>query len=162
VQLVKIANALTNLKRYDEALAKFAEARDRLVRIGEESELQKKVTVHKNLFSVDAIPQVIARIEQEVKRTQEALGRNLLRDGPVCIGAIAAAGLSGESASAPSEWPVLRELDRAIHASMKVLSDLLVLDLAARLITHQSKGPTYIRGHFTPLMRLARPSGVEC
>ena len=125
VQLGKIASALTNVKRYDEALANFAEARDLLRRIGEEPELQQKVTIHKNLFSVTAIPGLIAYNEQRMQRTQEALGRDLLRDGPDWIGAIAAAALTDGTVPEPSDWPVLGELDRAIRAAITDLSNLL-------------------------------------
>jgi hypothetical protein len=56
VQLGKMAVALTNLKRHDEALSHYAQARELLVRIGEEEDLQHKIKVHSNLFNVERCP----------------------------------------------------------------------------------------------------------
>ena len=83
VQLGKIASALNNLNRYDEGLAHYTEARDLLKRIAVDPALQQRVSVHRNLFNVDALPGRIAYTEERISHTREALGRDLLRELPI-------------------------------------------------------------------------------
>lgn len=104
VQLGKMASALSNLKRYDEALAHYADSRDRLVRISVEPALQQRVSVHKHQFSVEALPRVIAYTEQRMAHTRAALGRDLLRELPYRLASIASAALTGQRAPDLSDW----------------------------------------------------------
>ncbi len=129
VQLGKIASALNNLKRYDEGLAHYTEARDLLKRIAVDPALQQRVSVHKNLFNVDALPGLIAYTEERISHTREALGRDLLRELPHRLASISSAALTAQAVPDLSGWPVFRELNRAVRAAVAVLSGMLDLPL---------------------------------
>jgi tetratricopeptide (TPR) repeat protein len=124
-QLVKIAEALRNLKRYDEALEQYAKGRDLLVRIGQKEELQRKITVHKNTFQVSAIPKLVAYIEERIAHTREAIGRDLIRELPDILAEATTAVMAGADAPSALDWPVFRELDTAVRAATRVLGELL-------------------------------------
>ena len=125
VQYGKVASALRNLKRYDESLAHYSDARDLLERIQGDLELQRRITVHKHLFNVDAIPGLAAYTEQRMSETREAIGRDLLADMPDKIAAIASAVLTGRPVPDLREWLVWRSLHTAVRAASRVLADLL-------------------------------------
>jgi hypothetical protein len=125
VQLGKMAVALTNLKRYDEVLSHYAQARELLVRIGEEEDLQHKIKVHSNLFNVEALPRLIAYNDERTSHTQEALGRDLLRDLPAQLAASAQAVATGRAVPPATSWVVFRELEQAVRSAVVLLSNLL-------------------------------------
>jgi tetratricopeptide (TPR) repeat protein len=127
VQLGKIASALNNLKRYDEAIAHYTEARGLLMRIAVDPALQQRVSVHKNLFNVDALPGLIAYTEERISYTREALGRDLLWELPYRLASISSAALTVQPVSDLSGWPVFRELNRAVRGAVTVLCGMLSL-----------------------------------
>ncbi len=127
VQLGKIASALNNLKRYDECLAHYTEARDLLMRIKADPALQQRVSVHRNLFSMEALPSLIVYTEERMSHTREALGRDLLRELPYRLASISSTALRAHTVPDLSGWPVYRELRRAVRAAVAVLSGMLNL-----------------------------------
>jgi tetratricopeptide (TPR) repeat protein len=147
VQLGKIASALSNLKRYDEALAHYTEACDLLMRLVDPA-LQHRVSVHKNLFNVEALPNLIAYTEERIAHTREALGRDLLRELPYRLGTIASAALTAQAVPDVSGWPVFRELNRAVRAAVVVLSGMLDLPLARPADDESEAGTLRLVGAF--------------
>jgi tetratricopeptide (TPR) repeat protein len=125
VQLGKVASALGNLKRYDESLAHYTESRKLLMCIAVDPALQQRVSVHKNLFSVDALPRLVAYTEERISHIWEALGRDLLRELPYRLASISSAALTAQPVPDLSSWPVYRELNRAVRTAVAVLSRML-------------------------------------
>ncbi len=148
VQLGKIASALNNLKRYDEGLAHYTEARGLLMRIAVDPALQQRVSVHRNLFNVAALPGLIAYTEERISHTREALGRDLLRELPYCLASIASAALTAQTVPDLSGWPVYRELNRAVQAAVALLNSMLNLPFDEQATDESEAGTPKLVGAF--------------
>jgi tetratricopeptide (TPR) repeat protein len=120
-QYGKLASALANLKRYDEAIGAWGASLALLIRIGNEPPLQSKINFHKQLFNTAALPRLIAYTEQRLAHTKEAIGRDLLRELPHKL----ALAVSYPRQINWSGWPIFRELDVAVRYAITVLARLM-------------------------------------
>jgi tetratricopeptide (TPR) repeat protein len=131
VQHAKIASALRNLKRYDEAEDHLHLARELVMRIGTDEDLQRKIVVHRNSFSVEALPRMVDDIDEFIASVREGLGRELLRELPGHIGRRTLAVIHGTAAPAEATWPVLRRLAVALRSAASVLEGMLDMPVGA-------------------------------
>lgn len=121
----KIATTLRNLKRYDEALQAHAQFHEILTRVAGDESLQRKITVHKHLFTPSIIPDFIAHSEKNAAQTRESAGRELLRELPEQLATRTIAAIHGQTIPEADRWPVYRVLDEAVRAAVAVLREML-------------------------------------
>jgi tetratricopeptide (TPR) repeat protein len=125
VQHGKIAGALRNLKRYDEAEDHLVQASALLVKLADDAALRDKIVVHRNSFTVEALPRLINYLEDYRASIHASLGRELLSDLPSHVGDSVLGVI--HSTPARSDWPVTAHLARAVSAAAGVLEELLGL-----------------------------------
>jgi tetratricopeptide (TPR) repeat protein len=172
----KVASALRNLQRFDQALTQFEQSRTILRRLSTDEALRAKIKLNKELFDVAFIPMQDAYTVQRMNEARDAIGRLLIRCLPdqialAFVGAAqsqegtyltgspssnelelayrrAFADSSTDSPNSPN-WASSTQLELAVRSAISALIELRHLGIESQKISATGESTLKLVGSFT-------------